>query len=679
MIKKTGILFLYLFSSFVVSQAETTSTFDGSWEFYWKKLYTPSDFVNNKAPTKPVGMKVPGSWTTYKTRSGASLPAESFATYRKRIRIADTCKSNLGLVIPAIWSASKVWVNGQLVDKKGIFDEKGKELEGEIIGSLVKLPFIQKDYIEVIVQVSNTKFFLAGMYGVFKLGNYDELVTNKNLFNTLYLVLLGGLFVMAVYHLILFFFRRKATSALYFSLLVLLMLIRTAVFGDHYAYEYLHVNLNMGIQLQANLYYVSTFLMIVVGLWYVKSLYPSLATVMIIKPYTYAMLVVCLYILIVPIGFVFKYIAFIAPLLALGALYTGYILIRAIIKKRKQYGLQILGIVILLFAGINDILFLQRIELTGLAEALPIGFMLFLIVQMVILARDFSVTYSEVEVLSYNLEQRVLERTSKINEQRKVLKESNQRIGESIDYASKIQSAMLPSKDIINELFPQNFIFYRPKDVLSGDFYFADHVNYKGNDCAVIVAADCTGHGIPGAMMSVMGSTILKRLLEREKENDPGHILDKLDENIQRGLKQAETDNHDGMDLSIVYIDAVNKQMHYAAANNYVSYVIDGKQSTVRGERSGVGGVKDEPVNFTTRSISWENELTFYIFSDGYQDQFGGRKGKKFLKAKFHQLLKDISEKDIASQYKEVTRAFDEWKGDQEQVDDVLVVGVKVD
>ena len=177
--------------------------------------------------------------------------------------------------------------------------------------------------------------------------------------------------------------------------------------------------------------------------------------------------------------------------------------------------------------------------------------------------------------------------------------------------------------------------------------------------------------------MSMMGNALLNRYLENNN-NSPSSILMKLDQGIQNALKQKETNNHDGMDISIVYIDAKNKQVHFSAANSYIAFVVDGQLSTIRGEKSGVGGTKEYPVNFSTRTLTWQESITIYQFSDGFQDQFGGTKGKKFQKGKFHQLLKEISSKNASEQLTTIENSFNYWKGEYEQVDDVLVIGINV-
>lgn len=672
------IIFLLIFgvSSFFTLSKENINI-EGKWDFYWKKLYLPQDFEKGQITSKAIKVKVPSSWTNYANEHG-HFPAEGYATYRKTIKITSSDnKKVLALYVPPAWSALNLYVNGNKILSKGKIDANGKELKAEMIHDVVVLPVDNKEELEIIAHVSNEVFFLGGFFSHFEIGSFEVIKNKHDIENILFLTLLGSLTIMTVYHLVLFLFRRKEKVAIYFSLLAFLMMLRTSVFGNHLLYEYIHTVLGMSIKVQTSIYYGATFSMIIAGLWYVKSLYPSEGNYFIIKYYTWAMLGVIALIIILPVKLVFANMLWTSIPFIPGAIYLIYILALAIIKKRKQFSSQIVGIAFLLIAGINDVLYLQNIQLTGLEEAIPIGFVLFLLVQMLILARNFSSTYSEVEELTYNLEMKVLERTSKLNEQRKELKKRNERINESIDYASKIQHAMLPSSSILKNKFPESFLFYQPKDVLSGDFYFIGEVMYQGNKCTVVVAADCTGHGIPGALMSMMGNALLNRYLETIN-NDPGTILMMLDKGIQEALKQKETNNHDGMDISIVYIDETNKQVHFSAANSYIAFIKDEELSTIRGEKSGVGGVKDEETIFKTRTLEWKESMQIYLFSDGFQDQFGGSKGKKFQKGKFHQLLKEISSDDGEKQFSTIQNSFNYWKGEYEQVDDVLVIGVKV-
>jgi len=674
--KKIVFLLLLFGVSNLFAHDKERINIEREWDFYWKKLYTSEDFAQG-VNTKPIKIKVPSSWTNY-SDGKEEFTAEGYATYRKVIKVNfSENKKSLALKVPPAWSSLTLFVNGKKVSTKGEMSPDGKELKAEMVYDIINIKLEDDGVLEIIAHVANESFFLGGFFSHFEIGSLKS-ITNKNILeNMLFLILIGSLTIMIIYHLVLFLFRRKEKVALYFSLLALLMLLRTAVFGNHMLYEYLHSVLEMSIKVQTSIYYVATFSMIIAGIWYIKSLYPGGGDYFMIKYYTWGLMVVISLIIVLPIKIVFSNLLLLSSPFIPGAIYLAYLFIIAIIRKRKQFSLQIVGIVFLLTAGINDILYLQNIKLTGLEEAIPIGFTLFLLIQMLILARNFSSTYSEVEELTYNLERKVLERTSRLNEQRKELKARNERINESIDYASKIQHAMLPSDELLISSFPESFLFYKPKDVLSGDFYFIDDVIFEGNKCTAIVAADCTGHGIPGALMSMMGNALLNRYLEN-KDNSPSDILIKLDQGIQEALKQKETNNHDGMDISIVYIDAKNKQIHFAAANSYIAFVVDGELSTIRGDKSGVGGTKEYPVKFNTRTLTWQESVKIYQFSDGYQDQFGGTKGKKFQKGKFHQLLKEVSSKSANEQLTTIENSFNYWKGEHEQVDDVLVIGINV-
>jgi len=676
--KKPLYLLFFLFFINVDSFAESPISIQGDWEFYWKQFYSSNNFQSMKiAPDNMV--QIPSSWTTYTNNTNESYPSEGYATYRKIISLKDYGDiSNLGIKIPQIWTASKVFINGKLVSQKGVINDEGEQLVAEMYIDIIDLSQFHGGNLEIIVHVANQEFFLSGFISNFQIGNLQSIITHHQIINALFLLLFGGLILMSLYHYILYFFRKKSKATLYFATLVFLMLIHTIVFGEHFVYEYLHFNLGMNVKLQSTIYYVTIFLMVLAALWYVRSLYPSEAKFLIVNYYSILILFICVLISVLPNKVIFPYIEILFIPSVIGLIYILYVLALSIIRKRKFYILQILSISFLFFAGVNDVLFLINVKITGIADSLIFGFVLFLIVQMIIIAKDFSSTYETVEELTYNLERKVLQRTAKLNEQRKELAFRNERIQESIDYASKIQHAMLPTVELLKEKFNESFIFYQPKDVLSGDFYFIDEVDYHDSLCTVIVVADCTGHGIPGAMMSMMGNTIIKRILQREKNISPGDVLTRLDENIQEVLKQDETNNHDGMDISIVYIDKSNKKVYYASANSYIAFIKENELITIRGDKLGVGGVKDEKIQFNTKTITWYEKIQIYQFSDGFQDQFGGKKGKKFQRGKFHQLLKEISTLNVEKQNEAIVNNFNFWKGDYEQVDDVLVIGVKL-
>jgi ligand-binding sensor domain-containing protein/serine phosphatase RsbU (regulator of sigma subunit) len=291
------------------------------------------------------------------------------------------------------------------------------------------------------------------------------------------------------------------------------------------------------------------------------------------------------------------------------------------------------------------------------------------------------------------LEVTVKERTQEINQQKEELKlqsellertneelvRNNILITDSISYAKRIQEAVLPCLDEITNELPDSFVFYQPRDLVSGDFYWFASTGEK----IFIVAADCTGHGVPGAFMSMIGTTLLNDIIVEQCVHKPSDILDKLNVGVINALNQT-TDNmesqDDGMDVSIWMYDKEKKQIVISCANHCVHYVKDGELFSVQGDIYSVGGIfsLESKRDFTDHIVPHTPGIVFYLFSDGFQDQFGGGNGKKFLATNFREMLLMLSAMPIAAQKNELERRFVEWKGTEKQVDDVLVLGIRL-
>ena len=268
------------------------------------------------------------------------------------------------------------------------------------------------------------------------------------------------------------------------------------------------------------------------------------------------------------------------------------------------------------------------------------------------------------------------EKNTLIENQKKLMEEKNIKITDSINYAKRIQLAILPSQELIKSFLPDSFIFFRPKDIVSGDFYWFAEKQGK----LIIAVADCTGHGVPGAFMSMIGNTLLNEIVNVKNIAEPGQILNRLNKGIVKLLHQDDNDSNtqdDGMDITILSIDKTNTEIEFAGANHF-SYIFNKtKLETLKGDVFSIGGMfGSEDINFSSQKIKIEKGHTLYLFTDGFVDQFGGEKNTKFLTGRFEQLLKSVQQFDIVQQQEKVTAAFDNWKGINKQLDDVLVVGI---
>ncbi len=258
------------------------------------------------------------------------------------------------------------------------------------------------------------------------------------------------------------------------------------------------------------------------------------------------------------------------------------------------------------------------------------------------------------------------------------LKHKNEKITKSIAYAERIQQAMLKSGDMLSDYLPESFILFRPKDVVSGDFYWASEQNGK----IIIAAVDCTGHGVPGAFMSMIGANLLNQIVESEGETSPENILFKLHQGVNKSLHQEDTENNDGMDVSIISIDKENKTMEFAGANNPLIYFQNGEVQQIKGTKQGIGGTalkKGRQVKFEKHVISIEQPTHFYLFTDGYQDQFGGEEDRKFSIKRMRGLLTEIHQKKAVLQREILGKTITDWmRGTSKQIDDILVIGGKI-
>jgi len=274
------------------------------------------------------------------------------------------------------------------------------------------------------------------------------------------------------------------------------------------------------------------------------------------------------------------------------------------------------------------------------------------------------------------LEDELAERTKEVVYQKEEIEYQNREITDSINYAQRIQASLLPPVSRLSDIFKGAFVFYRPRDIVSGDFYWFDMIS---DDKIIIVCADSTGHGVPGAFMSMIGSALLQEIVNRKEITRPSEILRTLDLEITTTLNQTGDDtSNDGMDMVVCEFNPKTRLMRFASALRPVILVMDGEQYYIRGNKNSIGGEFIEEKFFDDQEYYLKEDDAMYIFSDGYPDQFGGPDGKKLKIVRLKRLIDEISDLSMSEQSKRVSDYFDEWKADIEQVDDVLLMGIKV-
>ncbi len=272
------------------------------------------------------------------------------------------------------------------------------------------------------------------------------------------------------------------------------------------------------------------------------------------------------------------------------------------------------------------------------------------------------------------LEQQVKERTFEITKQKEIIEEKNKDITDSINYAKRIQEATLASKDVKYQLFSNAFVLYKPKDIVSGDFYWFAGKNGK----RLIAACDCTGHGVPGALMSMIGNNLLHKIVSERGVTDPAEILNELDHEIRITLKKEESpQTKDGMDVALLSFNSEN-EFSYSGANRPLWIVSDGKLEETKATKISIGGDRyGEEIGFVAHKFELKKGDTVYVSSDGFADQFNNE-DKKLMTRRFKEILLSIQHLSMAEQEKYLDEFIEKWKGGLEQTDDILVIGIRI-
>jgi serine phosphatase RsbU (regulator of sigma subunit) len=275
------------------------------------------------------------------------------------------------------------------------------------------------------------------------------------------------------------------------------------------------------------------------------------------------------------------------------------------------------------------------------------------------------------------LESELAARTRLVMQQKDEIELQNLEITDSINYAKRIQSSILPDINKLKETFSDAFILFHPRDIVSGDFYWFDKID---SERFIIVCADSTGHGVPGAFMSMIGSALLQDIISRKKITTPSEILSILDEQIFSTLNQNIDVgvSNDGMDMVVCEINTKTRHIRFASAMRPVIIVMGGESYYIKGNRCSVGGESVIEKYFDDQEYYLNEGDTIYMFSDGLPDQFGGSDGKKLKIARLKKFIEEISPRPMDEQQQTIQSFYFNWKGDYEQVDDILLMGVRL-
>ena len=672
---------------------------DGEWEFYWKQLLEPKDF-HEKRKSEYIYVKKFGTWSQ---GGGAKKYSEfGYATYRVKIllpKMKENPKIHFKLL--NLYSSSKLWLNDTEVFELG---KVGTSLETSepafcVFRNLLdKQQYIlENDTLEIVIQ-SSDYFWGKGGLRACKIGLAEQIhveVNTKIIYDSF---LLGILFIIGIYHFFLFFFRKKEQSTLFFALLCVVVFLRalsvTGFTFDFFSFE-------TSIRLIYFWIPIYPFLLIK----FLSKLYPEESNRKSILITAIISITICLFDLFTPIQYIKKSEIFVGLLILIVLFYLLLVVnIKAIRSKKQGVWVSFIGIVILIIGVVNDLLFIKGISFGLNFLIIQLTFVIYIVLQAINIAERFSISFKMNEQLNKNLERIVEERTIKIQQQKDEifsqneelrqqqeevimineslekqhleLQNKNTDIMDSIHYARTIQKAILPTQNYRKEVFPNSFLIYRPKDIVSGDFFW---IKVVGN-MSFIACVDCTGHGVPGAFMSVIGNDLLNEAIDH-KQYKPSEILNYLGENIRVRLNQAENNNFDGMDISICRFEKMENsktKLLYAGAKSAIYLIQNNEMSSLKGDRKSIGGMRVKlDFSFQDFEIELKKGNMIYMSSDGYTDQANeGR--KRFGSLRFRELIKSLHQFSIEEQKEILKEELDMYQGKEEQIDDITVIGIQI-
>ncbi|MBX7095939.1 MAG: SpoIIE family protein phosphatase [Flavobacteriales bacterium] len=303
-----------------------------------------------------------------------------------------------------------------------------------------------------------------------------------------------------------------------------------------------------------------------------------------------------------------------------------------------------------------------------------VGFLWF-VISVVLLAAGFSLY---LYYRTKGLKDKILYQSKELKLKHEEVSEAYRNITDSIRYAKRIQDAILPSNRIVKEYLKQSFVLYKPKDIVAGDFYWMEQMkNEQGDSLIMYAVCDCTGHGVPGAMVSVLGYNAINRAVREFSLWKPNEVLNKVNELVEDTFSKSDDQVSDGMDVSFCVLDLDNQKLYWSGANNPLLIVREKELLSFAGDKQPIGRF-DHKFPFTLHEIELKPKDCIYIFSDGFADQFGGESGKKMKQSRFKELLLDGCSYSMEEQRQRLSIEFDRWRGVLEQIDDVCVIGVRI-
>ncbi len=633
--------------------------------------------------------------------------------------IIDSTIDNLPLALRLRTNnACEVFIDGKLIHSLGKLGKTEKDVVSgfTIIPVVISLPGLKSGRHIIVIRTSslgpNVKFGFLNLHTNNFIHNFQaELISMQKAIEekddirifTIPIFFCGIFIVLSIFHLTLFLYYRRSRTNLYYSLFTFLLFLISFGFYTTVSGVQLETIVNM-----IKIVLISIMLMplFFLGILY-EVFYKRLLLMFWILAGTFVAAILSIYVFKLEdtISVLFTFYIF-------GSfIETIRVFIRAWVTKKEGSRIFIFGLFFPIIGLIILTIVSWVLEKSGMHEVSEMiddhsgeffGYSILMSVSLsmtIYLARDFArmnrklqEQIDEIKLLfnrtveQENEKKRILEsqkedlenmvtiRTEEVVKQKAVIEQKNRDIFDNLMYARRIQEAILPETKVIFQSLKDSFIIYWPKDIVSGDFY-----SFSQRDGRVIISvADCTGHGVTGAFMSMIGSALINQIVNERGITRPAEILNDLNTGISLALKQNETEINDGMDISLCAIDLKDMNLQYAGANRPLWYFRNGTLNEIKADKIAIGGFRTDRVSFTNHEMSIQKGDTLYMFSDGFVDQFGGINGKKLLSKNFKELLAGMQSLSMKEQEKQLTDYFTKWKGESTQVDDILVLGIRL-
>ncbi|MCB9223484.1 MAG: SpoIIE family protein phosphatase [Crocinitomicaceae bacterium] len=649
----------------------------GDFEFYWNELIRPGEYTSEDSAQLEY-QSGSNNWNHY---NKGQYPAIGYVTYR--LHVQNLPEGEMNLMTRSVTCASAVYVDDILIGESGKVGTSKDDEQPHYEDKVIPIPPGKRNFTLTIL-LSNHQHRNGGFNDPWYLGTEESLynLSRKH-------IMLNGIesssFLFAgLFFFTLYIFRRKDKALLYFSLYALTFSIRPLV---SFNYMIITVWPDMNWHLLVHIEYLSLFLPGGFMLLFIRERFKEQAPQKLLLILTLLTFAEALITIIFPPK-VFTQLPLLHQLISFvsfGVLI--YVVVRAM--KERVSGAAFAGIAIIcLITSSTYTIFLYLDIIPPAPYSYTALQMAFLLSMTMILGSKFASQFRKAEYLQEETEKQKIE----IEEQHQVLELKNEEITSSITYARRIQSAILPPKRTLSSKFSESFILYKPKDIVAGDFYWVEQLD----DTMFIAAADCTGHGVPGAMVSVVCNSALNRCIREFNLTDPGQILDKTRELVIETFDQSEEEVKDGMDIALISLNTKTLELKFAGANNPLWIVKHEKNETLidsedakvfeengyeliefKGDKQPIG-VHFNPKPFHSISLKLTKGETIYLFSDGYADQFGGDKGKKFMYKSMKKLVLAMQRESVLTQHRIMDEQFENWRGGIEQTDDVCVIAIKV-